>query len=82
MAMTQFFLHIHNSHGEAEDDEGLEAESLSEAREKAVAGIRSLLSAEAANGEINFAGRIDISSEAGDVLLSVPFSEAIAVKGL
>jgi hypothetical protein len=80
--MTRFFLHIHNSHGAAEDDEGLEAESLSEAREKAVAGIRSLLSAEAANGEINFKGRIDISSETGQVLLSVPFSDAIAVKGL
>jgi hypothetical protein len=51
--MTRYFLHIHNSHGAAEDDEGLDAGSLSEAREKAVAGIRSLLSAEALNGEIN-----------------------------
>jgi hypothetical protein len=80
--MARFFLHIHNAHGAAEDDEGLEAASLSEAREKAVAGIRSLLSAEAANGEMNFKGRIDISSEAGQVLLSVPFSEAIILKGL
>jgi hypothetical protein len=80
--VARFFLHIHNSHGAAEDDEGLEAQSLSEAREKAVMGIRSLLSAEAANGEMNLMGRIDISSEAGQVLLSVPFSEAITVKGL
>jgi hypothetical protein len=80
--MARFFLHIHNSHGAAEDDEGLEAESLSEAREKAIAGIRSLLSAEAENGEMNFKGRIDISNKAGEVLLSVPFPEAIIVKGL
>jgi hypothetical protein len=80
--MARYFLHIHNSHGSAEDDEGLEAKSLSEAREKAVAGIRSLLSAEAANGEMNLKGRIDISSEAGELLLSVPFSEAITIKGL
>lgn len=80
--MPRYFLHIHNAHGAAEDDEGLTAASLSEAREKAVAGIRSLLGAEAANGEINFKGRIDISDEGGKLLLSVPFSEAVAVKGL
>jgi hypothetical protein len=80
--VARFFLHIHNSHGAAEDDEGLEAKSLSEAREVAVAGIRSLLSAEAANGEMNFKGRIDISNEAGELLLSVPFSEAMILKGV
>lgn len=80
--MPRYFLHVHNSHGAAEDDEGMDADSLSEARERAVAGIRSLLSAEAANGEMNFKGRIDISDEAGKVVLSVPFSEAITIKGL
>jgi hypothetical protein len=80
--MARFFFHIHNSHGAAEDDEGCEAQSLSEAREKAVMGIRSLLSAEAANGEMNFKGRIDISNEGGEVLLSVPFDDAITLKGL
>jgi hypothetical protein len=80
--MTRYFMHIHNSHGAAEDDEGADASSLSEARERAVAGIRSLLAAEALNGEINFKGRIDISDEAGKVLLSVPFTDALSVKGL
>ena len=50
--------------------------------EKAVAGRRGLLSAEGANGEMNFKGRTDISGDAGAVLPSVPFSEAISVKGL
>jgi hypothetical protein len=80
--MARFFLHIHNSHGAAEDDEGMEATSLSEARERAVTGIRSLLSAEAINGEMNFKGRIDISNEKGELLLSVPFADAIALKGV
>ena len=43
--VPRYYLHIHNSHGTAEDEEGLEAQSLAEACEKAVAGIRSLLSA-------------------------------------
>jgi hypothetical protein len=80
--VARYFLHIFNSHGGAEDDEGLEADSLSEAREKAVAGIRSLLAAEAGNGEINFKGRIEIRDETGKMLLAVPFAEAIKVKGL
>lgn len=80
--MARYLLHIHNSHGLAEDDEGLEASSLSEARERAVTGIRSLLASEAANGEINLMGRIDIGDEHGNVLLSVPFTDAVRVKGL
>lgn len=80
--MARYFLHIHNSHGEAEDDEGMDANSLAEARERAVTGIRSLLAAEAANGQINFKGRIDIADEAGAVLLSIPFTDAVTVTGL
>ncbi|MDB5670891.1 MAG: hypothetical protein JWO25_1850 [Alphaproteobacteria bacterium] len=80
--MARYFLHIHNSHGSAEDDEGVDAASLSEAREKAVAGIRGLLAAEAVNGEMNFKGRIDISDGAGKRVLSVPFTDAVTVKGL
>jgi hypothetical protein len=78
--VAQFYLHIHNSHGDAEDDEGLNASSLSEAREKAISGIRSLLSSEVANGQMNLHGRIDISDQSGKVLLSVPFKDAVTVK--
>jgi len=37
--MPLFHLHVHNSHGDAEDDEGFELSSLAIAREKAVEGI-------------------------------------------
>jgi hypothetical protein len=63
--MAQYYLHIHNSHGAAEDDEGVEAASLSEAKEKALTGIRSLLSSEVANGRMNMKGRIDIADGSG-----------------
>jgi len=79
--MTRYFLHIHNAHGDAEDEEGMEADSLAEARERAVTGIRSLLAAEAINGQINLKGRIDISDAAGKVLLSVPFTDAVNLVG-
>lgn len=79
--MPKFYLHIHNDHGGAEDDEGLDAPSLAVAREEAVHGIRSLLAAEVINGSFNLAGRIDIKNPAGDVMLTVPFKEAVDVKG-
>ena len=79
--MAQFYLHIHNDHGDAEDEEGIQAKSLSEARELAIAGIRSLLSAEVTNGELNLNGRIDISDETRTVVLKVPFAEALTIRG-
>jgi hypothetical protein len=79
--MPQFYLHIYNDHGEAEDDEGLEVPSLAVAREKAIRGIRSLLASEVENGSFNLAGRIDIKDAAGTVLLTVPFEEAVAITG-
>jgi hypothetical protein len=80
--MPRFYLHIYDAHGETEDEEGLEATSLAVARERAVNGIRSLLGAEAADGRINFDGRIDISDASGRLLLTVQFKEAVEVVGL
>ncbi len=77
--MPQFFLHIHNTQGSADDEEGLEAKSLLQARELAIAGIRSLLSAEIANGAMDLAGRIDITDATGEVLMTVPFAEAVTI---
>jgi hypothetical protein len=81
-SMAQYYFHIHNSHGSAEDDEGVEAASLSEAKEKAIAGIRSLLSAEVENGKMNMKGRIDIADGSGKILLSVQFRESLTISGL
>ncbi|MBV9523786.1 MAG: hypothetical protein JO010_13390 [Alphaproteobacteria bacterium] len=79
--MPRYYLHIHNAHGDAQDDEGVEAASLSAASEIAISGIRDLLAAEARNGTINLNGRIDISDEDGKFLLSVPFARALTIQG-
>lgn len=79
--MTRFYLHIHNAHGEAEDDEGLDLPSLAEAQEQAITGIRSLLSAEVRNGTMNLNGWIDIRDENGSVLVKVPFADAVRIEG-
>lgn len=79
--MPRYYLHIRNAHGDAEDEEGADLTSLAEAVEKAITGIRSLLSSEALNGRVNLNGHVDISDEAGKVLHKVPFADALKVVG-
>jgi hypothetical protein len=79
--MAKYYLHLHNSHGEAEDEEGIEAHSLAAAREVAITGIRDLMSSEAKNGAINLTGRIDITDGMGKVLVQIPFASALKVIG-
>ena len=78
--MPRFFLHVHNRMGFAPDDEGLELPDLAAAREAAVAGIRSIVSEEVGQGTLDLAGRIDICGENGEVLMAVPFSEAVELR--
>lgn len=75
--MTHFYLHIYDAYGEAEDEEGVEVRSLEEAHERAISGIRSLLSAEVLEGTFNLNGRIEIADTDRNVQLVVPFSEAL-----
>jgi hypothetical protein len=78
--MPLYFLHIHNSSGSAQDDEGQELTDLAQARAKAVEGIRSLLAEEVLGGSMDFRGRIEIVGDAGQPLAVVPFRDAVAVQ--
>lgn len=78
--MPLYFLHIHNSTGFAEDEEGQELADLDQARAKAVEGIRSMLASEVLKGSIDLCGRIEIADDAGNPLAVVPFREAVAVQ--
>jgi hypothetical protein len=78
--MARFFLHISNGGGYAEDTEGLELPDLGEARRRAIDGIRSLLSEEARHGQLDLSGAIEIADGDGNILLIVPFSEAVDLR--
>lgn len=78
--MPHFFLHIHNSTGFVEDEEGQELTGLDEARTKALEGIRSVLAEEVLHGAMDLRGRIDIVDDTGNSLVVMPFREAVAVQ--
>jgi len=77
--MARYYLHIRNG-GYSEDLEGQELPDLDAARLAAIDGVRSLLSEEARQGQLDLSGSIEIADGDGKVLLVVPFREAVELK--
>ncbi len=79
--MPSYYLHLHNAHVDASDDEGVDVVDLLAAKAKAVEGIRGFLAHEVIRGTLDLRGRVDIADGAGTILLTVPFADAVAVVG-
>jgi len=77
--MPRFFLNIHNGLGFARDDEGIDLPNLEAARDKAIEGVRSILSEEIKGGALDLLGRIEITDDSGNILAQVPFSDAVDI---
>jgi len=78
--MARYYLHINNGGGYSEDSEGQELADLDAARAAAIEGVRSLLSEEARQGQLDLSGRIEIADAEGNILLIVPFSDAVELR--
>jgi hypothetical protein len=63
------------------DDEGKEFPSLEAARRNAMHEAREMACAQVVAGHVNFAHRIEIADEAGEVLETVHFGDAVQVRG-
>lgn len=81
LRMPHFFMHLRNSVGFLPDPEGVEADSVEEARQLAVESIRSLLADELARGRLDLRGSITIADHADEALMVVPFDAAVEVIG-
>ena len=78
--MPRYYLHICNGSGFTEDVEGHDYADADQAREAAIAGIRDLMSEELRRGEINIASFVEIEDENRELVRTVAFTEAVAVK--
>jgi hypothetical protein len=78
--MPRFHLHIHDRGGVSFDEEGLELADLRAARAYAVDGIRSLAGEEVRFGQLSLDIRVEIADEAGRILETVRFADAIEVR--
>jgi len=79
--MPHYHLNIHNGHGPVPDEEGAYYRDLDAARQEAIRGVRSMLSAEALEGEINLDGHLDITDDRGTLIEKVLFTEAVKIVG-
>jgi len=76
-ASMRYHFNVISASGTLNDREGSELPSLADARREAIEDARFLMSAAVLEGR-DISGRsIEICNEAGDVLLVVPFSEAL-----
>jgi hypothetical protein len=78
--MARYYLNLRNGGGYVEDLEGQELPDLAAARLHAIDGIRSVLSEEARRGEIDLRGSIEIADAHGNILLVLPFSDAVNLR--
>jgi hypothetical protein len=78
--MPLYFLDVRNTDIRAKDMEGHELPDLEAARREAIAGIRSILAHEVAEGRLDLRGEIRIEDEQGNVVLVVPYADALEVK--
>ena len=78
--MSRYFMHIFNSIGFVQDEEGREFDTFDQVRAEAIKGIRSLVSAEALRGCIDLRGRMEIADAEGRVVLTLSFEEVVHMK--
>jgi hypothetical protein len=79
-AVARYHFNIRNGHGFTADDEGTDLPSDDSAREQAVKGARSLLSAELLEGTLDLNGQIEVTAEERGAVMTVRFAEAVEVK--
>lgn len=75
--MPRFHIHLYNSTGETNDEEGQELPGIEAAEQKAIEGIRSILSEEVRHGSLDLRGRAEIATTAGVVVQTVNFADTV-----
>ena len=75
--MSRFYLHQQIANGIIEDPDGTEAVDLTAAKHEAILAARQLLANAILNGVAPLGIAFQITDETGQVLLEVPFRDAL-----
>jgi hypothetical protein len=75
--MPLFYFHLHDRFGAVPDPDPRELPDLDVVRAQALKGARSIISEDVYEGRVDLTGRIDVLDDAGNMVLSLPFSEAV-----
>ena len=80
--MPRFYFHVVDGTSIAQDDEGVCLPNLAAARRTAMTGARDIMASELHRGSIDLSWRIEVTDQAGETVLTVPFADAVRVTGL
>ena len=75
--MSRFYLHQQFANGLIEDPDGTEAVDLTAAKHEAILAARQLLANAILTGVLPLGTAFQITDEAGRMLVTVPFSDAL-----
>jgi len=77
--VPRFYLHVCDGKVFAEDDEGMEFHDAEAARRQAIVGLRDVMASELKDGQINMAAFVEIEDENHQLIMTVPFLDAVEV---
>jgi len=80
--MARYYFNLHDGSDVLLDSEGCVLPDLAAAADMAVQAAREMLSADVMEGRLQLAMRIDVADEAGAVVHSLCFPDAIEITGL
>jgi hypothetical protein len=79
--MARYHFHLHECGTTILDEEGLDKSDMESVYQEALIGARELMCAEMMKGRLCLGCHIEVQNEAGNVVLELPFTEAVTVKG-
>ncbi len=80
--MPRFYFHLCNGNGFTEDEEGSEHSDVEAARASAIKGLRDIMAGEMQRGELNLGSFVEIEDEAKQLVMTVPFEDAVNVSSV
>ena len=77
--VAHYFFSLHDRHGETPDEEGRDLPGAGDARIHAITAARELMAEDIRTGRLTLTDYIEVSTRDGEVVLTVPFSDAVTI---
>lgn len=75
----RYYLHLRDGHDIALDEEGMEFDSLESLRDGMRQAARDIMAGDVLKGRLDLNLRIDAETGTGQLVLRLPFTEALAI---
>ena len=77
--MARYFFHLRDGRDETLDQEGSEFSDMDAVRQAVLVGVRDLIAGDVLQGVIDFRFRVEAENEAGEIVYSLPFKQAVRI---